>query len=236
MAEAAPKARARPAGTRAPEKKPRASGLSRERIVAATIDFLRSNPDQQLTMARAGAAVGATAMAIYRHFEDGADLADAILASVFEGLEDRIPPDGDWKEQTRAWMEDIYRRLLETPQCVEILNSSNGSSAAWMRTTAVLHRCLSTSGMDGPVLAEALFYISITMRGFVRQTVALPLDEAIIATIASIKRLPAEDQAYLLPVAEHYPAIYRHAVEFMVERTLASIEALRAQNATTIAD
>src|SRR4051794_20691596 len=72
-------------------RKPRAIGLSRERIVTETLVVLRANPTEQLTIARAGAAVGATSMAIYRHFRDGADLADAILAKVLEGLSEEIP-------------------------------------------------------------------------------------------------------------------------------------------------
>ncbi len=50
-------------------------------------------------------------MAIYRHFRDGADLADAIFAEVLEGLSEEIPQDADWRVQVRSWMEAIYRRL-----------------------------------------------------------------------------------------------------------------------------
>ncbi len=212
-------------------RKPRATGLSRERIVTETLNVLRANPTEQLTIARAGAAVGATSMAIYRHFRDGADLADSILAAVLDGLSDEIPWQADWPVQVRAWMEAIHRRFTETPQSVWMLTNSHGLSLAWLRATAVLQRCLAASGLTGAPLADAVFWVSLTGAGFAQQTLATPLATQIEATIAAINRLEPEEIAELSSTAAEVPRMYTQASGIMFERTLASIEMLIANKA-----
>jgi len=221
-------ARKRHARSVAP-RKPRASGLSRERIVAETLAVLRANPTEQLTIARAGAAVGATSMAIYRHFRDGADLADAILAKVLDGLSEEIPRQADWRAQVRAWMEAIYRRLTETPQSVGMLTNSAGLSLAWVRASAVLQRCLAAGGLERAQLAEAVFWISLTVAGFAQQTLTTPLETQIQGTIDGINRLEPDEIAELSSTAAEVPRMYTQAIDIMFERTLASIEMLIAQ-------
>jgi AcrR family transcriptional regulator len=207
-------------------RKPRAVGLSRERIVEETVRYLRAHPDEQMTIARAGAAVGATSMAIYRHFRDGADLADAIIAYVLDGLDEGIPRDADWRVQVRAWLEAIYRRLVETPQCVQMLITSRGLSVAWVRATLVLRRSLRAGGLQGRKLGEAVFWVSLTVGGFVQQMLATPLDKQIEGTIAAIDRLEPDERAEMSVVKAEVPEIFTHALDIMFERMLASIEML----------
>jgi AcrR family transcriptional regulator len=225
-----PKRRAsrRPPAPGTAPRKPRAIGLSRDRIVTETVRYLRQHPTEQLTIARAGAAVGATSMAIYRHFRDGADLADAILAEVLDGLSEEIPRDGDWRVQVRSWMEAIYRRLVETPQSAGMLTTGNGLSVAWVRATVVLHRCLRAGGVDGTRLADAMFWVSLTVGGFAQLTLATPLATQIDGTIAAIDRLEPDEIAELASTVPEVPRMYNQAIEIMFERTLASIEMLIA--------
>jgi AcrR family transcriptional regulator len=212
----------------APPRKPRAIGLSRERFVSESLAFLRANPSEQLTIARAGAAVGATSMAIYRHFRDGADLADTILAKVLEGLSEEIPQQADWRVQVRGWMEAIYRRLTETPQSVSMLTNSHGLSLAWLRAAAVLRRCLAAGGLEGAELAEAVFWVSLTVAGFAQQTLATPLATQIEGTIDAINRLEPDEIAELSSTTGEVPRMYTQANDIMFARTLASIEMLIA--------
>lgn len=207
-------------------RKPRASGLSRDRIITETVRYLRAHPHEQLTIARAGAAVGATSMAIYRHFRDGADLADAIVEAVLDGFDTAIPANADWRTQVRAWMEGVYRRLVETPQCVEMLTTSSGLSLAWVRATAILRRNLVAGGLAEPQLSEAVFWISLTVAGFARQTLAIPIETQIAGTMAAIARLDPSEITELSDLTREVPRIYTHALDIMVERSLASIAML----------
>lgn len=204
-------------------RKPRASGLSRERIVGETLRYLRAHPHEHLTMARAGAAVDATAMAIYRHFRDGADLAEALVAEVLIGLEDSLPKGGDWQTQVRGWMVEIYRRLVETPQCVEMLTTSNGLSLAWVRATELLRRSLASAGLKGEKLADAVFWVSMTVGGVARQTLLIPLDKQIEGTIAALERLEDGEFGKKSAMIADVPRLYTNALDIMIEHTLASI-------------
>lgn len=208
-------------------RRQRASGLSREKIVRETLAWLRANPAESLTVAKAAASVGATPMAIYRHFEDFSDLADAIVTAVLEGIEDEIERSGDWKAQVEDWMRGLHRRMIETPQCVSLLNTPKGLSAGWMRAAAVLRRCLQRGGIAGTSLSEAVFWITVTLIGFSRQTLTSPLELQIDGTIDTIAKLSDEEKVELAPFAADVPRMYRNGLDILIERTLAGVEALR---------
>jgi AcrR family transcriptional regulator len=210
-------------------RKPRAVGLSRALIVAQTLRYLRAHPTEPFTLARAGAAVGATSMAIYRHFNDAADLADAIVETVLGEVAHAVPQDADWRMQVRAWMTGLYGRLVETPQCVSMLTTANGLSPAWLRTAAVLRRSLALGGLEGAALSEGVFWVSMAMTGFARQTLTSPMAMQIEGTVAAGLRLDPAEAAELAPFIADVSRIYANALDIMVERTLASVDVLRGR-------
>ena len=177
-------------------------------------------------MARAGAAVHATSMAIYRHFRDGADLADAILGAVLADVSEDIPGEADWQTQVRAWMQGVYRRLLSTPQCVRMIATVNGPSPSWVRASVPLSRCLTRTGLQGPERAEMMFWIGVTVAGFAQQTLAAPLTRQIDGTLATIASLGPQEVAALSPFVTEIPRIFSRPFDIMIERTLASVERL----------
>jgi AcrR family transcriptional regulator len=205
-------------------RRPRAAGLSRERIVSGALAYLQANPDQPLSIARAAATVGASPMAIYRHFADVTDLGHAIADRVLEGVEADIPVEAEWRDQARAWMVSIYRRLRETPQCAALIGSGETLAVAWMRAALVLHRILERSGLEGPRLSQSVFFVLLAVAGFARQTVVAPMPAQIEGTLAAIGRMPPEEAQALAGFAADVPAICQGALEIMVERILASVE------------
>jgi AcrR family transcriptional regulator len=215
--------------TRGP-RKARAVGLSRERILSETIKYLRAHPHEQLTMARAGAAVNATSMAIYRHFRDQADLADAILEVVLDDVGKDIPADAGWQDQVGAWMRAVYGRLVATPQCVHMIATIDGPSLPWVRASVSLTTCLSGCGLNGRNLAEIVFWIGATVAGFAQQTLATPLNRQIEGTLSTFASLEPEEAEILAPLMGEIPRIFSRSLEIMIERTLASAEVLVAQS------
>jgi AcrR family transcriptional regulator len=205
-------------------RRPRAAGLSRDRIVAGALAYLQANPDQPLSIARAAASVSASPMAIYRHFADVTDLGHAIAERVLDGLEADIPADADWRDQARAWMVSIYRRLRETPQCAGLIGSGDKLAVAWMRAALVLQTILARSGLQGAQLSEAVFFVLLTVAGFARQTLVAPMPAQIDGTLAAIGRMPAEEAEAFAGFAADVPAICRDALDIMVEKILASVE------------
>jgi len=207
-------------------RRARASGLSRDRILGETIAWLRAHPHENLTIAKAAAAAGATTMAIYRHFRDGADLAESIVDRVLEGLSDEIPRNGDWRNQVSAWMDAIWSRLIETPQTVELLTTVNGLSTAWIRASESLRTYLAAGGLKGQRLTDTTFWIAMTVVGSARHMLAAPVEKHVDDTLAAIRRLDPEGTSELSSLAGSVPGIFQRAREIMLERTLASVEAL----------
>jgi hypothetical protein len=206
--------------------KPRAVGLSREKIVTETLRYLREHPTEPFTLANAGLAVGSTSMAIYRHFSDAGDLADAIIGAVLSDLDQEVSAHDDWRTQVRAWMAGLYKRLLATPQCGSMLTMANGLSTAWLRAAATLRRSLIKGGLEGRALSEAVFWIAMTVTGFARQTLVSPMTRQIEGTVSAMARLAPEEAAELAPFRENIPDIYVNALDIMLDRTIASVEAL----------
>jgi AcrR family transcriptional regulator len=210
-------------------RRTRASGLSRDRIVSETIAWLRAHPHERLTIARAAAAAGATTMAVYRHFRDGADLAESIVDRVLEGLSDAIPRDADWRGQVSAWMDAIYGRLIETPQTLELLTTVNGLSTAWIRASESLRFCLAAGGLGGQKLTDTTFWVMMTVVGSARHMLDAPVAKHVGDTLAAIRRIDPEGVTELSALAGSVPGLYERAREIMLERTLASVEALIAK-------
>ena len=209
--------------------KKRASGLSRDHIVDASISYLRQHPTERLTIGRAAAASGAKPMSLYRHFRSGADLAEAIVTKVLEGIEDEIPQDADWRTQVQAWMEAIYRRFLDMPQSVELLTNDNSLSLAWIRVAAGLRKSLVLAGLSGAKLSDAVFWILLSVVRFAQHAVATPMETQIGTTMAAIDRLDATEKADIASLADDVTRLYTHAVDIMFERTLDSVEVLIAK-------
>jgi AcrR family transcriptional regulator len=210
--------------------KPRAVGLSRDRIVVESLRYLRAHPTERLTLAKAAATLGATSMALYRHFKNGDDLARAIVDAVISGVEHEIPTDQDWRTQVRAWMTAIYRRLVGTPQCVDMLKpQETGISPGWLRAAAILRRGLEAGGLRDRRLAEAMFWVSLSVTAFARQTCGIYLPAQVKATQEAIAALKPEEAAGFKAFLDHIPRLYNQAQEIMLDRVLASIDCLREE-------
>jgi hypothetical protein len=128
--------------------------------------------------------------------------------------------------RVRAWMEAIYRRLVSTPQSIQMMTISRGPTVAWVRASVALRRSLADSGLKNAELAEAVFWVGVTVAGFVQQTLARPLPELIEATSAAINKLEPDEIAELAPLGAEVPRIFRQGFDIMIERTLASVEKL----------
>jgi hypothetical protein len=94
----------------------------------------------------------------------------------------------------------------------------------------VLRRSLAAGGLRDAKLAEAVFWISLTVGGFAQQTLATPLANQIDGTIAAINRLDPEELGDMAPLAADVPRLYTHALDIMLERMLASIEMMVGNN------
>jgi AcrR family transcriptional regulator len=204
--------------------KQRTTGLSRERILEAVLAHLRADPKNVLSAASAAATVGVTPMAIYRHYASMADLTNVVMSEVLSGIEDEIPADADWRQQVEAWLRAVYRRLEGTPQCVNMLSSTNDLNTGWMRSTAILRTCLQSGGFHGKELTEAGFWITTSLFGYAHQSLSFPIEESIRKSVAALEKLPPEEAEKLsfFPNALRY--IATQGLDVIIVRIISALE------------
>lgn len=109
--------------------------LDRDRIVEAAIAFVDVYGLSELTMRRLGTALEVEAMALYRHISGRADLLEAMVAELIEGLFD----DELMSEESKSWEEYLQRvanstrtLALKHPRIFPLI-ATQPPEAPWLR-------------------------------------------------------------------------------------------------------
>lgn len=110
--------------------------LSRERIVAAALEFIDSNGLPGLTMRRLGERLGVEAMALYRYVPSKEDLLDAVAESLVADVrsDDVVldtPQDG-WQDFLQRLAHGVRRVALAHPKAFPLV-ASRPAEAPWLR-------------------------------------------------------------------------------------------------------
>jgi TetR/AcrR family tetracycline transcriptional repressor len=105
--------------TEAARRPGRPRQLHREDIMVAAVRVIDAEGLEALTMRRLGAALGVTAMSLYRHF----DARDTVLAAVVDELVATVDfvPHRAWPETLRSFAEGYRAMLLRHPRAVALL-------------------------------------------------------------------------------------------------------------------
>jgi AcrR family transcriptional regulator len=119
----------RAAAAKRASRRPRAAAprpaLSCDAIAAAGLRLAREGDLEDVTMARLGAALGVTPMALYRHFASKTELVDAILDRFVR--EAAVTGHGVARADARAWLArtfgEMHRALVGTPGVMPYLGS-----------------------------------------------------------------------------------------------------------------
>ncbi len=140
-------ARARPEKSAVPVRRPRGS-LSREEILEAGLRIAKLDELTLLTMKKLADELGVTPMAIYRHFENKAEVVDGVLdffvrdAAVIEHEASGDP--GDWHRWILLTFGKMFGALSETPGVMPFLSTASrfgpAAMAALDATLGVLRR------------------------------------------------------------------------------------------------
>lgn len=110
--------------------------LSRERIVAAALEFIEANGLPGLTMRRLGEKLGVEAMALYRYVPSKEDLLDAVVESLVNDVRsDEVvldaPQDG-WQDFLQRLAHGVRRMALAHPKAFPLV-ASRPPEAPWLR-------------------------------------------------------------------------------------------------------
>jgi len=172
-------------------------------------------------MARVAKAVGASPMALYRHFSDRDDLLLAVARHVLSSQSGRLPADATWQEELRAWMLENYRQARAYPQLMQ--HALSGDAAVWLGDAAVLVGILEHAGVPPARLAAALSWTATTTLGHCLVASSAPPQVPAGRLYAALADLPDEDAARLAPVILALPRTPDEAFDVAIDATIASL-------------
>ncbi|MCK9494306.1 MAG: TetR/AcrR family transcriptional regulator [Dehalococcoidia bacterium] len=107
-----------PSRARAASK--RREPLSRERIIAATIEIMDREGFNGFTMRKLGSALGVEAMSVYEYFKSKEELLLAVRGHFYSQLHVEVPPGTPWYEELRTVMMTSYRMGVDHPSFVAV--------------------------------------------------------------------------------------------------------------------
>jgi AcrR family transcriptional regulator len=178
-----------PAATTSPpsSRRPR---LDRATVVEAARQLLDDEGLAALSMPRLGERLGVTAMALYRHVSDRADLESAVVELVLSDLAVEGDTSGDAAgdavdaeaeadavDVIATWMRRVRARWLEHPWLGSLLGSSTSLNPSWVAALEHLAHALERAGLPDDEVARELVRISRTTCGIVIQEIAAPLPQ-----------------------------------------------------------
>jgi AcrR family transcriptional regulator len=152
---------------------PRRPRLDRATVVEAARELLDDEGLAALSMPRLGERLGVTAMALYRHVSDRADLERAVVELV---LGDLAIDDGT-DDAVATWMRRVRSHWLEHPWLGSLLGSSTSLNPSWVTAIEHLAHALERAGLPDDEVARELVRISRTTCGIVIQEIAAPLPQ-----------------------------------------------------------
>ena len=179
-------------------------------------------------MAQVARAVGASPMALYRHFSDRDDLMVAVAREVLSTQASRLPEDATWQEQLRAWMLENYRQARAYPQLMH--QSLNGDATVWLGDAAVLVAVLGHAGVPPERMAAALSWTATTTLGHCLVAASAPPQLGTARLYSALAELPEADAARLAPVLLALPRTPDEAFDVAIEATIASLAHFGAGN------
>jgi AcrR family transcriptional regulator len=150
-------------------------------VVEAARQMLDDEGLAALSMPRLGERLGVTAMALYRHVSDRADLESAVVELVLSDLavegDTGEGAEGEAVEVIATWMHRVRARWLEHPWLGSLLGSSTSLNPSWVTALEHLAHALERAGLPDDEVARELVRISRTTCGIVIQEIAAPLPQ-----------------------------------------------------------
>lgn len=147
-----------------PRRRPRPE-LSRGRILEVAIALIDERGLAALGMRDLGAALGATTMAVYRHFASKAELLEAIMDAV---VSDYAPtgPQRPWPEEARDLSRRVRASLLRHPELADVAGREFRRSETSLRVNAAIIERLQAGGVPAPFLPQVYWTLSSYTTGF----------------------------------------------------------------------
>lgn len=143
------------------KKRGRPARLSREMILMAALELLKTTDARDLTLTAIAKSLHTVPMSLYNHVRD----LDDIMAGVAERVLADLPnldefEEAGWQDILTHWMSSLSEHLSEHPQAIQIFAYNNQVSAAWMGALSPVIRALRKEGLDGAELVMATSWVA----------------------------------------------------------------------------
>jgi AcrR family transcriptional regulator len=145
--------------------------LDRATVVEAARNLLDDEGLSGFSMTRLGDRLGVTAMALYRHVKDRAELETAVVELV---LDDLMLED-ESEEAVANWMRRVRAHWLEHPWLGMLLGTSTTLNRPWLEALEHLVGALTRAGLRDDDVAREVIRISRVTSGIVIQEIRAPL-------------------------------------------------------------
>ena len=156
-----------PSRQRALNRKPQPARakLSRKVIIRAALRLIDENGADALNMRDLGTALGASTMSVYRHFRNKAELLDAVVDRVIDGLVSEIP-ERSWQAEARVIALRVRSAILVHPHLAEFMGRELRRSAVSLRVNAEVIDRLRASGVPDRFLSETFWALASYANGY----------------------------------------------------------------------
>jgi AcrR family transcriptional regulator len=145
--------------------------LDRATVVEAARNLLDEEGLAGFSMARLGDRLGVTAMALYRHVKDRAELETAVVELVLDDLMLEDEPE----DAVGTWMRRVRAHWLEHPWLGMLLGTSTTLNRSWIAALEHLAGALTHAGLRDDDVAREVVRISRITSGIVIQEIRAPL-------------------------------------------------------------
>src|SRR5262249_47764587 len=147
--------------------------LDRRTVVEAARNLLDEEGLAGFSMSRLGDRLGVTAMALYRHVCDRAELETAVVELVLDDL----MLDDDSADAVATWMRRVRTHWLEHPWLGLLLGTSTSLNRSWADALEHLASALERAGLRDDEAAREVVRISRITSGIAIQEIRAPLPQ-----------------------------------------------------------
>ncbi|MEV6349756.1 TetR/AcrR family transcriptional regulator C-terminal domain-containing protein [Actinoplanes sp. NPDC051851] len=198
--------------------------LTRAAIVAAGRELAESGGVEAVTMRRVGALLGCSAMALYRHVDDRAELLVLVLEDLAEGIDVAVPG-GTPAERLTALFGRLFRYLRAHAWAIDVLRKGELFAPRALHFVELALATLRGAGLDERGATAAYLALwNFTVGSLCSER---PTDDRAIARRlalidrAPLDRLPQVTAAMPVLAATDPETAYDHGVRALVTGLLA---------------
>lgn len=173
--------------------------LSRERVLAAAVEFADEAGIESVSMRRLGDRLGVEAMSLYNHVENKEDLLDGMVDLVVDEIDlpDRTD---DWKTAMRSQILAAREAMKQHPWAPKVIETRTNMSASMMRYMDAFCGLFVNSGFSLDLTHHALHALGSRMLGFTQEL----FDDS-----EALEQSPEIQALMMRQMQDHYPNIYK---------------------------